>query len=65
MNNAAKIDDLKETLRKLDSIISMIWDTAENKGLCYEVIADAADIANDLVTGARSLVESLVEGGAA
>lgn len=65
MNNAAKIDDLKETLRKLDSIISMIWDTAENKGLCYEVIADAADIANDLVTGAKSLVESLVDGGAA
>lgn len=65
MNNATQIDELREILRKLDSIISMIWDTAENKGLCYEVIADAADIANDLVTGARSLVESLVEGGAA
>ena len=56
MNNATQIDELRETLRKLDSIISMIWHTAECKGLCYEAIAGAADVANDLVVKAESLV---------
>lgn len=63
MNNATQIqiqiDELRETLRKLDSIISLIWHTAESKGLCYETLAGAADVANDLVTTAEALVEGI------